>query len=394
MSEYQYYEFLAIDRPLTAKEMSELRSISSRAEITVTRFSNTYNWGDLKGSSEKMMEKYFDAHVYVTNWGSFVFMLRLPRGVIPEKALDEYVSEDTLTYWTTREHLILSWSLNDEEGGEWIDGEGWMAQLVPIRDELERGDYRALYIGWLAGIGAEFAYEDKGDEYDEDNADERIEPPVPRGLGSLTAAQKALAEFINLDKDLLVATAKASPAPAEDKHEDRRMTEWVAQVPEKEARKFLLMVLQGESRTAERLIRSRYQEFVQLHTSGREASAARRRTVSELRALTVEAEKERRRQEALEKKREKAECERKRRVHLSEVARDFPKWWKKADDYAAEQKSSAYDQAQSVIVDLRDAYAQEGKRGEFAERIKDFTSKHVRKQALMRRLKESGIKVS
>jgi hypothetical protein len=31
MSEYQYYEFRAIDRPLTAREMAELRSYSTRA---------------------------------------------------------------------------------------------------------------------------------------------------------------------------------------------------------------------------------------------------------------------------------------------------------------------------------------------------------------------------
>jgi hypothetical protein len=29
MSDYQYYEFLAIDRPLTAAEMDELRAIST-----------------------------------------------------------------------------------------------------------------------------------------------------------------------------------------------------------------------------------------------------------------------------------------------------------------------------------------------------------------------------
>lgn len=49
MSEYQYYEFLALDRPLTAEQRAELRSISTRAEITATRFTNEYHWGDLKG---------------------------------------------------------------------------------------------------------------------------------------------------------------------------------------------------------------------------------------------------------------------------------------------------------------------------------------------------------
>lgn len=35
MSEYQYYEFAAIDRPLTRTEMAELRAVSTRAVIKV-----------------------------------------------------------------------------------------------------------------------------------------------------------------------------------------------------------------------------------------------------------------------------------------------------------------------------------------------------------------------
>ncbi len=61
MSEYQYYEFRAIDRPLTSREMSDLRAISSRADITPTSFVNTYNFGDFRGNPEALMEKYFDA---------------------------------------------------------------------------------------------------------------------------------------------------------------------------------------------------------------------------------------------------------------------------------------------------------------------------------------------
>lgn len=43
MSEYQYYEFLALDRPLASKQRAELRSLSTRAEITATRFVNEYH---------------------------------------------------------------------------------------------------------------------------------------------------------------------------------------------------------------------------------------------------------------------------------------------------------------------------------------------------------------
>jgi hypothetical protein len=46
MSEYQYYEFQAVDRLLTQREMAELRALSARATITPTRFTNVYNWGN------------------------------------------------------------------------------------------------------------------------------------------------------------------------------------------------------------------------------------------------------------------------------------------------------------------------------------------------------------
>jgi hypothetical protein len=48
VSEYQYYEFRTIDRGLTDADMNALRSISTRAEITSTSFTNHYEWGDLK----------------------------------------------------------------------------------------------------------------------------------------------------------------------------------------------------------------------------------------------------------------------------------------------------------------------------------------------------------
>ena len=95
MSEYQYYEFQAIDRPLTPGEMAELRKLSSRASITPTRLQNVYHYGDFRGDPLKLMERYFDAFVYVANWGTHRFMVRLPREgfLIPT---EPYQSDDDL----------------------------------------------------------------------------------------------------------------------------------------------------------------------------------------------------------------------------------------------------------------------------------------------------------
>ena len=68
MTEYRCYEFVALDRPLTVDEMSDLRCVSTRAEISATRFWNEYNWGDLKVDPAKLLAKYFDAFLHFTNW--------------------------------------------------------------------------------------------------------------------------------------------------------------------------------------------------------------------------------------------------------------------------------------------------------------------------------------
>ena len=64
MSEYQYYEFQAIDLPLTERQIRELRRYSTRASITSTRFVNHDEWGDFKGDASAWMAKYFDAFLY------------------------------------------------------------------------------------------------------------------------------------------------------------------------------------------------------------------------------------------------------------------------------------------------------------------------------------------
>ena len=82
MSEYQYYEFKAVDKPLNEKGMQALRNMSTRARITSTSFVNEYNWGDLKGNPLKLVERYFDAFLYVANWGTHCFMLKVLRHLV------------------------------------------------------------------------------------------------------------------------------------------------------------------------------------------------------------------------------------------------------------------------------------------------------------------------
>ena len=206
MSEYQYYEFVAVDRPLTDEERAALRQITSRALITPWRLQNVYNWGNFKGDPLELMERYFDLFVYVANWGSRQFMVRLPRRVLPASDAAPYDGYDALDVLTRGEHVILDMHRIDEDGGGWIEdeeAESWVPALLPLRADLAAGDLRALYIAWLAGVSLE------------DMDREATEPPVPAGLREPTAGLEALAQFLGVDRDLLEAAAETSPALAE-----------------------------------------------------------------------------------------------------------------------------------------------------------------------------------
>src|SRR5579871_1845920 len=270
MSEYQYYEFMTVDRPLTPEQMSELRALSTRAEITPSRFTNTYNYSNFRGNPRKLMESYFDAHVYVSNFGTCTFMLRLPRTVLTDDTLARYATGDGLGWWSTDSHTILEWRLDGDPPDEWVEGEGWMGQLLPIRDELVRGDYRPLYIGWLSSIADGSLEEDEEDEEDEDSYDleeedddgvrgaSGREPPVPAGLGSLTASQAALAEFLCVDNDLIAAAAQASPEVPTNEASHPKVAEWVARLPEQEVRAMIARIIQGEGARIQTELQSRY----------------------------------------------------------------------------------------------------------------------------------------
>src|SRR5687768_745097 len=108
MSEYQYYEFQAVDRPLTDEEMGELRAVSTRAHITPTQFVNSYQWGNLKGSPQRWMERYFDAFLYLANWGSRELMLRLPADALDAATAQGYCRGDGASAREHGDFVVLS----------------------------------------------------------------------------------------------------------------------------------------------------------------------------------------------------------------------------------------------------------------------------------------------
>jgi len=214
VSEYQCYEFVAIDRPLTAKQMAELRAISTRAEISPTRFWDQYNWGGLKTDPARLMARYFDAHLYFGNWGSHRLMLRMPKARVDREALEAYFGDGPAAQITNvGEHVLIDLDGDTEEPPDDEPTQASLAALTPLRAELMRGDLRPAYLAWLLAVGAGHV---------DDDADE---PPVPAGLGQLSPAQEAMVEVFRIDVDLIAAAASESAGATDD---TAPLSRWVA----------------------------------------------------------------------------------------------------------------------------------------------------------------------
>jgi hypothetical protein len=382
MSEYQYYEFQAIDRPLTEKEIGELRSYSTRARITPTSFVNDYSWGNFKGNEDAWMEKYFDAFLYLANWGTHVLKLRLPSRLLDLKTALLYCSGEQAFAREKGGKVILTFVSEDEEGGSWVEGEGSLSSLISARAELMRGDLRCLYLGWLLCV--------QSGELD----DEDVEPPVPPGLGQLSASLESLAEFLRIDPHLLHMAARTSQPMGASSPEKEEIYKWVRKLPDDEKDDTLAKLIAGEDLA---LATELLQRFIKERDAGgpRTAEQTKRRTVGELlRAAEEHAEQQRRlaaKKAAEEKARREREAAISRAKHLDEIAGREPKLWNEVENLIATKQPKSYDHAVKLLIDLRDLAVRRGKREEFGARLDTLRVAQARKPTFIERLHKTGL---
>ncbi|WP_194895105.1 hypothetical protein [Catenulispora pinisilvae] len=386
MSEYQYYEFLALDQPLSDDAYEYVRDLSTRAEITRTRFVNEYQWGDFRGNPSALMDLCYDAHLYFANWGTRILMLRLPPSWLALDTAAEYCNDETFSARRSGKNIVLEFQSQDESGEDWgYEVPGSLGLFVGIRNELSAGDLRPLYLAWLAG-----AYyvldENEGDQSDGDQEDDyEVEPPVPAGLAQLTAPQRALADFLRVDQDLLKAAAEAS-APIVDKpaaDQNGAMDSWIDGLTKKQKDETLRRLLSDDhARARKEILRS-------LQPCAPKPSTVRRRMSSLMAAAASQADiREAERQQELERQQglRDLEAQRHRESQLALLSDRGERPWADVADLIAAKKPTSYDAAIRLLTDLAEISRRRGRSAQFAERLAELRSAHQRKPSLIERL--------
>lgn len=378
MSEYQYYEFQAIDRRLTGDQMAELRAYSSRARITSTSFVNEYEWGNFKGDEDAWIGQYFDAFLYFANWGTRILKLGLPASLLDRKTADLYCNGESAWARERNGKMIITLGSEEEDGDEWPDNTGALSALIPIRTELSRGDLRSLYLGWLLCA--------QGGELEDDE----VEPPVPSGLGELSGSLERLVDFLRIDKDLLDVAAAASPVVAERTVTPEEIREWLAGVSQADKDDYLARFIAADEAALapalQRLIEDR---------KGRAAVSGTRRTAGALLRAAGQVADDRRHAEAEKAAKEKARLEREaamvRSKYLAQLAQREPAAWDEIDRLIATRQPSSYDRAVALLVDLRETAAAQGRQPSFLSRLEALEKENRRKPSLISKIRGAGL---
>ena len=137
MSEYQYYEFCKLNAPLTAEARKEMYSLSSRAKVSTHGASYVYNYGDFQGKPKELLFKYFDVFFYISNWGTIQLMFKYLEQQVDESALKKITIKHVIDCEKRNGHILLDISFSNEDGFGWLEGEGMLADFLPLYDEIK-----------------------------------------------------------------------------------------------------------------------------------------------------------------------------------------------------------------------------------------------------------------
>ncbi|HUW83330.1 MAG TPA: hypothetical protein VMZ31_11085 [Phycisphaerae bacterium] len=382
MSEYQYYEFQAIDRPLSEQQMAELRAISTRARITPTSFVNTYQWGNLKADPCRLLEKYFDAFLYESNWGIHWLMFRVPRDVFGAEAR-AYACDEALAIRDRGKHTLIQFC-SEEEPSDWEEDETHLGGLIRLRSDILSGDHRALYLGWLLGV----EHEDV-EEHDQ-------EPPVPPGLNDLSASLTELVEFLRIDPDLVSAAAQASqPLSGQALPPEKQLRAWIRSLSSSTKDALLLRVARGAGANLQWELLNDFMRSSD-DGSGRDTTApAPRRTVAELLAQARSLTRQRRRRLAEQRAKEKERLERQRAAarkrHIEGLVGREKQVRSDIETLIATRQPNRYDRAVELLTDLAEVAKLTKQTSRFADYTQEIRSRHGRKQNFIHRLDQAGL---
>jgi hypothetical protein len=370
MGSYEYHEFRAIDRPLTSAEQRNVAGLSSRADVSAHHASFVYNYSSFRGDPDELLTSVFDAMFYIASWGNMLLVFSLPKRHFAPARADPYLvhaGELTTSGVQARvlgDRVLVSVGL-DGLGFGWVEGEGWLEPMLPLREGLLAGDDRPLYLFWLA------AYENGLVEDDERNEpDQKREPPVPPGMGELEEAHRDFARNFEIPDGLLVAATSVSQPSVQSSDDRNRLIRAIETIDENNRKEMLLRVGRGACVEVQRELRGLARSL-----EGETSRPSCGRTLDELARVAAQMAAEQQRRARL--------------VRLEEIEANQARIWTQVESRLA-SKGAQYREPVKLLAQLHDLAKERGDLDAFFRRLERL-GQYGKSKAFMQRLNEAGI---
>ena len=379
MSEFQQYQFKTIDQPLTSDQRSEVNSWSRRTTATSTSATFVYHYGDyFPISAEKAMTEYFDAMLYVSNWGTRRLIFRFPADFVDEKMLKEYCAigheyaECYVRIHKMEDKTLWEFYVSQEEYDEWVEEDDYqLGDLSPLREQILNGDYRPLYLAWLrVAQEIQLIKEDEEEDWDMNS------PPIPENLQDLNAPLQALIDYFWINEDWVTAAAAYSPEHSKTATDYKQA---ISKLPEEEKMDFLTRLAEGEAR-----LDLKFKKRLEALYSSEPALQEPTITIQRILGLSEEKMEERMQEE---KRWAQAVYEKR----MQKIAEEENTFWKNVAIELEYKKGKAYARATEALKELKEMSFFFGKQDAFHQKLEEVFEKYGRSQALMRRLEEAGV---
>jgi hypothetical protein len=293
-------------------------------------------------------------------------MFRFPKELVDIDEITPYCDGYYVSVETIDQYVILNIEFHNEEGFGWIEGEGLLPPLIPLRNDILHGDYRSLYLAWLKRL-----YEERDDE-------DTPEPPVPAGLKNLSDALINFVKLFEIDEYLIEVAAEKSSKPEGESGKDYPAA--IENLSREECNDYLLRLAADEPHLSIKF-NKRLDEFF----SSSKSTESDRRTARQL----IEQAEENARKAA---ERRAREAEARRIKELKELAQRKDKIWKEVDDLIQKTNGKAYEEAVALLKKLKEVADYEGELSTFWELMEErVTTPYKNRPALKRRLRKANL---
>ena len=298
-------------------------------------------------------------------------MMRLPKRLLDRADIDPFLGKiEWVKVWNSGSNLIIDIQ-RDEVGPDedWDDGSGRLAALAPLRAAALSGDFRLFYLLWLTAVEEELV------------TDDQVEP-LP-GIGPLSGALEAFADFFGIDPDLVQAAAERGADIATTIEDD--LIEMLSVISKSEKIGLLVRALKGDRRVDAEL-KSSLRRKRSASAPGRTVAALRTRAreIAEVReSAAVERREAKRRREA-------EEAEKARRARLKALKQRGEGVWSEIESKIERRNRSGYDRAATLLHDLQALAIEEGSQADFYRRLAAIQLRHEKKGKLIERLRSLG----